>query len=112
MSYGQRRDAQMDEGDYARQLPLLQTPGSYQIALHGTLHTSFQDVIFTSPLQRFSGAGAIPPRRMNLILRQYTLAFFDQTLRGIPSPLLAARTSPFPEAAVLFTSPSDRSQTR
>jgi pimeloyl-ACP methyl ester carboxylesterase len=110
MSYGQRRDTEMDEGDYARQLPLLQTARSYQIALHGTLHTSFQDVIFTSPLQRFSGAGAIPPQRMNLILRQYTLAFFNQTLRGIPSPLLIARTSPFPEATVLFSSASDGTQ--
>ena len=103
MSFGQRRDAEMDEGDYARQLPLLRTAGSYQIALHGTLHTSFQDGILMSPLQRFSGAGAIAPRRMISILRQYTVAFFDQSLRGVASPLLAAKTSPFPEAEVLYS---------
>ena len=105
MSFGQRRDTEMDEGDYARQLPLLRTPGSYQIELHGTLHTSFQDVIFTSPLQRFSGAGGIAPKRMTIILRRYLLAFFDQSLRGVPSPLLAQESSPFPEAKVLFRSP-------
>jgi dienelactone hydrolase len=104
MSFGQRRDAEMDEGDYARQLPMLRTPGSYQAELHGTLHTSFQDQILTSPLQRISGAGSIPPRRMIEILRAYTVAFFDQSLRGIPAPLLSARPSPFPEANALFAS--------
>ena len=104
LSFGQRRDAEMDEGDYARQLPILRTAGSYQIALRGTLHTSFQDGILMSPLPRFSGAGAIAPKRLISILRQYTVAFFDQSLRGVASPLLAAKASPFPEAEVLYSS--------
>ncbi len=112
MSFGQRRDAEMDEDDYARQLPMLRTAGSYQIALHGTLHTSFQDGILMSPLQRFSGAGAIAPKRMISILRQYTVAFFDQSLRGVASPLLAAKTSPFPEAEVLYSSSPAGTQAR
>jgi hypothetical protein len=112
MSFGKRRDIEMDESDYARQLPILQTRGSYQIMLRGTLHTSFQNVIFTSPLQRFSGTGAIPAERMNLILRQYALAFFDQSLRGIASPLLAGRSSPFAEATVLYNSTPDETLTK
>ena len=105
MSPGERRDMEMDEQDYAHQLPLMRKQGDYQISLPGTLHTSFQDGILTSPLQRFSGAGTIPPRRLIPILRAYTVAFFDQSLRGIASPLLSARTSPFPEASVQFSSP-------
>ena len=105
MSPGERRDTKMDDQDYDHQLPLLRKDGDYQIELHGTLHTSFQDVGLTSPVKSISQAGAIPPRRMIMILRQYTLAFFDQSLRGVDSPLLAAQTSPFPEAHVLFRSP-------
>jgi hypothetical protein len=78
--------------------------GDTQIWRPGTLHTSFQDGILTSPLQRFSGAGAIPPRRLIPILRAYTVAFFDQSLRGVASPLLNSKTSPFPEASVQFSS--------
>jgi hypothetical protein len=110
MSFGQRRDHEMDEGDYARQLPLLRKPGDYQIALHGTLHTSFQDVLFTSPLASISGGGAISATRMAPILRQYTVAFFDQSLRGIESPLLGSENSPFPEAMVLFRSAPSHDQ--
>jgi dienelactone hydrolase len=100
MSFGQRRDAEIDEGDYQHQMPMFTRPGSYFISLHGTLHSSFQDGILTSPLQRFSYAGEIPPAHLIPILRQYILAFFDQTLRGTRSPLLAAPRSPFPEATV------------
>ncbi len=100
MSYGRRRDAEIDEEDYEQQMPMFTRPGSYFISLHGTLHTSFQDTILTSPLQRFSYAGKIPPERLISILRAYVLAFFDQSLRGIPSPLLAAPRSPYPEVTV------------
>jgi predicted dienelactone hydrolase len=97
MSFGQRRDTEMDEYDYRQQMPWYTRSGSYFFTVHGTLHTSFQDVILTSPLPSISTAGKIPPSRLVPILRQYTLAFFDQTLRGLPSPLLASQGSPFPE---------------
>jgi predicted dienelactone hydrolase len=105
MSFGERRNAKMDEQDYDLQLPLMKKDGDYQIELRGTLHTSFQDVALTSPIQSISQAGTIPPQRMIQILRAYSVAFFDQSLKGIASPLLAAKVSPFPEAHVLFTSP-------
>ncbi len=108
MSFGQRRDAGMDEGDYARQLPMLMHAGSYQVSVHGTLHTSFQDVLLTSPLARFSGGGAVRGKRMTAILRQYALAFFDQSLRGISSPLLAPGSRPFAEATMVFPAPVDQ----
>ncbi len=104
MSFGERRNATMDEQDYDHQLPLFHRPGDYEIEVHGTLHTDFQDVALTSPLHSISQAGTIDPYRMIEILRRYSVAFFDQSLRGIPSPLLAAKSSPFPEVTVLFAS--------
>lgn len=101
MSYGDRRNTEMDEQDFDRQLPLFSKSGNYRIELRGSVHGSFEDSGLTSPLKSISGAGEIPPHRMITILRGYTLAFFDQSLRGLPSPLLAARTSPFPEAKVV-----------
>ena len=104
MSFGERRDVTMDEQDYDHQLPLFQRRGNYELAVHGTVHSSFQDVALTSPIQSISQAGAIAPYRMIEILRQYSVAFFDQSLRGIPSPLLAEKTSPFAEVTVMFAS--------
>ena len=106
MSFGERRNTTMDEQDYDRQLPLFQRPGNYELEVHGAIHTSFQDIALTSPLKSISNAGDIPPRRMITILRQYSLAFFDQSLRGMSSPLLASKTSPFPEVGVIFSSPA------
>ena len=104
MSYGQRRDIEMDEDDYARQLPSLQRPGGYQMVIKGTTHSSFQDEMLYSPLHRISNGGAIAPARMIEILRAYTLAFFDQTMRGIHSPLLDLPASPFAEVRVHYRS--------
>lgn len=72
--------------------------GAYRVYLHGSTHTSFTDSAIFSPFQRLSGRGTIPARRQFSIVRQYALAFFNQTLRGIRSPLLGAGPSPFPEA--------------
>jgi dienelactone hydrolase len=100
MSFGERRNTEMDEQDFDRQLPLFAKTGNYRIELRGSVHSSFLDIGLTSPLKSISEAGAIPARRMIEILRAYTVAFFDQSLRGVPSPLLAAKSSPFPEAVV------------
>jgi dienelactone hydrolase len=100
MSFGQLRDVTMDEQDYDHQLPLFQRPGNYELAVRGTVHSSFQDNALTSPLKSISQGGAIDPYRMIDILRVYSVAFFDQSLRGIPSPLLAAKKSPIAEVSV------------
>ena len=104
MSFGELRDLKMDEQDYDHQLPLFQKRGNYELAVHGSVHSSFQDVSLTSPFRSISQAGAIDAYRMVEILRQYTVAFFDQSLRGIASPLLTAKKSPFPEVTVIFAS--------
>lgn len=104
MSFGGRRDLEMDEQDYDHQLPLFERRGDYELAVHGSVHSSFQDVSLTSPIRSISQAGAIDPYEMVEILRQYSVAFFDQSLRGIASPLLASKTSPFREVTVLYAS--------
>jgi dienelactone hydrolase len=104
MSFGELRNVTMDEQDYDHQLPLLQRRGNYEFTVHGSVHSSFQDVSLTSPVRSISQAGAIDPYRMVEILRQYSVAFFDQSLRGIASPLLSAKTSPFAEVTVMYAS--------
>ncbi len=104
MTFGQRRDRQMDEQDYAHQLPLLRKPGNYHFSIWGTPHTGFQDTILFSRMRSVSGAGDIAPRSLMTIVRAYSVAFFDQTLRGVPSPLLAQKSSPFSEVTVQFNS--------
>jgi dienelactone hydrolase len=104
MRFGELRDVKMDEQDYDHQLPLFQRRGNYEFAVHGTVHSSFQDVSLTSPIRSISQAGAIDPYRMMEILRRYSVAFFDQSLRGIASPLLSAKKSPFAEVTVMYAS--------
>ncbi|HEV8365746.1 MAG TPA: hypothetical protein VGQ52_19690 [Gemmatimonadaceae bacterium] len=66
----------------------------YDIDIAGTDHGSFSDLMLFFP----SSPGQIDPRRAHEIINAYTLAFFDQYLRGKPSPLLAAPSPSFPEA--------------
>jgi dienelactone hydrolase len=106
MSFGDRRNTKMDQQDYERQLPLLQRPGNYELEVRGSTHNSFQDAALLSPIPSISNAGDIDPRRMIAILRRYSLAFFNQSLRGVASPLLTAKSSPFSEVKALFSSPA------
>ena len=66
----------------------------YDIEIAGTSHGSFSDLTLFFP----SAAGQIDPRRAHEIINAYTIAFFDQYLRGKPSPLLTAPSPSFPEA--------------
>jgi predicted dienelactone hydrolase len=66
----------------------------YEVTIAGTDHGNFSDIVlFMKPL-----AGRTEPRRAHEIINAYTLQFFDQYLKGKPSDLLVAATSPFPEA--------------
>jgi len=66
----------------------------YNIEIAGTNHGSFSDLM----LFFRSAPGQIDPRRAHEIINAYTLAFFDQYLRGKPGPLLAEPSPSFPEA--------------
>jgi predicted dienelactone hydrolase len=65
----------------------------YSVTIAGTDHGNFSDLMlfYRRP------EGRLDPRRAHEIINAYTLAFFDRYLRGTPSPLLSAASSPFSE---------------
>jgi dienelactone hydrolase len=65
--------------------------GGFELTVADTQHASFNDTPLYAPLQRFRAGWNNPPR-VTAALRQYTLAFFGQTLNRTPSPLLTPGT--------------------
>ncbi len=96
----QRVDAALDDSDKA----MFEKFGGYRVFIHGSTHLGFTDKVLVSPFKSLSGAGGIPASRQIFIVRQFVLAFFDQTLRG-KSGLLQTESSPFPEAVYQFVRP-------
>jgi dienelactone hydrolase len=95
LPHAQQVDAALDISDDA----MFRKYGGYRIHLHGATHVSFTDKAIFSPFPSLSGAGKLPPRRQFFIIRQYAVAFFEQTLKGESPALLEAQTSPFREAS-------------
>ncbi|MFT4114978.1 alpha/beta hydrolase family protein [Silvibacterium sp.] len=83
-----------------RDAVMLDRSHALYVSLHGSTHASFTDRSLYSPLRSQSWVGSIPAYREYAILRALTLAFFDQTLRGRPSPLMDGQPHPFPEVTV------------
>ena len=71
--------------------------GGYAFALRQGGHMNFSDTPLYSRLRRYTGAGRIDTQRAFAIVRAYTLAFFDEYLRGIHQPLLDGPSRAFPE---------------
>ena len=71
---------------------------AYHVTVKGTEHFSYSDLSLWSPLFQAAGfTGAIDGKRVLHVMNAYTLAFFDQHLRGRPSPLFEAPSPTFPE---------------
>lgn len=73
----------------------------YNVYVRDAWHINFTDFNLVSPLFKFplwGAMGAIDTRQMERIMNAYTLAFFDQMLKGIPSPLLQGDSPDYPEA--------------
>jgi dienelactone hydrolase len=79
---------------------LLERCGGVRIIIDGLVHADFTDQMFMSPLRRLSSSGSVAPKRVAHILNTYVLAFFQQTLLDIPSPLFSQDAKDFPEATV------------
>jgi hypothetical protein len=64
--------------------------GSYRVVLQrtGTTHADFTDLPFVQAQSRQERAARV---RILQVVRSYTRAFFDKTLRGIRSPLLEGK---------------------
>jgi predicted dienelactone hydrolase len=84
----------------ASDLEAMKRFGAYRVFLHGSTHESFTDHSLFSPLARLSGVGTIPKEHEYEIVRAYTLAFFERTLRGADPQLLKKLPGPYPEATL------------
>jgi dienelactone hydrolase len=71
--------------------------GGYNVELRGIDHENFSDKGFFSPFHSLSGIGDLPMSRAATLIDAYILAFFEQTLRDQPQPLLSDAKPPFPE---------------
>ncbi|PWH13497.1 MAG: hypothetical protein DDG60_10195 [Anaerolineae bacterium] len=69
------------------------------ITILGADHYDFTDIPALSPLAPQLGLkGPIPATRVQSLLMDYTLAFFDYALKGQPAPLLDGPSQVYPEA--------------
>ncbi len=62
-------------------------------------HVNFTDAPYWSPITSQVGlTGPLPGQRGFDIVNAYSVAFFDQELKGEPSPLLQGPSRQYPEA--------------
>lgn len=79
---------------------------AYGITVRGTTHFDFTDLFLYSPVLKFTQAfGPIDGYRMVNIINGYTLAFFDEYLKGEMSPLLDGPSSDYPEVTIEIRNP-------
>lgn len=66
----------------------------YRVDVADTRHLDFSDMIFWGgPLRARDAFGSLTPEHAVEVTRTIVREYFDQTLRGIPAPLLAGRTT-------------------
>ena len=63
----------------------------YRADVRDTLHLDFTDMAFWKPLRDRGALGKLDPVRATDATRRLVREFFDQALRGRPSPLLSGR---------------------
>ncbi len=74
------------------------SPENRVAILQGTAHYDFSDLPAFSPLAAAMGLkGPLNGARVQEIIKTYLVAFFDQTLKGVRSPLLNGPSEQFPE---------------
>ncbi len=93
-----RFTAQLNLEDDERCRAQLAQHGGYRLQIAGTRHVNFSDRPFFAAIPRLVGAGPIDPARAASIIERFTLAFFDESLKGQLSPLLSEGQTDFPEA--------------
>jgi len=90
---------QLDRADNTAVESSLLRFGGYRLYISGTQHLDFSDQPLLPPLRRLEYTGPIEPARIDTILRQTILSFFDETLRNQPSSVLTAPSS-MPEVTI------------
>jgi len=90
-----------EKSDHLNDWVLNTSPASgYSLRVNGSNHINFSDFNMVSPLFKLPQLGilgSIDSRQMERIMNAYILAFFDQTLMGIPSTLFEGISPDFPE---------------
>jgi dienelactone hydrolase len=84
--------------------------GGYDVQVAGINHQNFSDQAFFSPSRKLTRIGDLPQARFAVILNRLIVAFFTQTLKGEPEPLLDSTSQPFPEAKLVVYKPQGQSQ--
>jgi len=94
----------IQKSDHDLETIFSQSPQGYRVVIRGALHFNFSDfAVEFMPLGGPLGMlGSIDGTRGLQIASAYLAAFFGQTLKGEPSPLLQGLSSDYPEAQ--FTS--------
>jgi len=80
---------QLDRADNTAVEASLSHFGGNRLYIRGTQHLDFSDQPLLPPLRRLEYTGPIAPARIDNILRQTVLNFFDQTLRNQPAKSLS-----------------------
>jgi hypothetical protein len=83
-SPAKRREIEFSLTQFASMKRLLSKYGGRWMTIRGIKHINFFDEPMFSPLRR----GRVSPSRVVRIIRQYTVAFFDESLKGIEQPIL------------------------
>jgi predicted dienelactone hydrolase len=90
------------ESEYVREEVYQQVNApAYLLTIQGSAHYDFTDLTLVSPLNAALGfSGGINGDQMVRILNQYSLAFFNRHLKGLPAPLLDSRSADYPEVTI------------
>ncbi len=74
---------------------------AYLIGVKDTVHHNFSDLSLISPLSSALGfMGPINGEQMLRIMNNYTLAFFDRHIKGLPGTLLNGLSAEYPEVSI------------
>jgi pimeloyl-ACP methyl ester carboxylesterase len=98
---------QLDRADNAAVESSLTGFGGYRLYVRGTQHLDFSDQPLLPPLRRLQFTGPIEPARIDTILRETVLGFFDQTLHNQPAAILNTPSS-MPEVTIQHYSPAGK----
>ncbi len=79
---------QLDVQDLDAIRQVIAASGGYLLSIRHARHMDFSDRGLYSPLRRLTECGTIQAEHAIAIIRAYSLAFFDQTLREKSPPLL------------------------
>ncbi|WP_103934194.1 alpha/beta hydrolase family protein [Bryocella elongata] len=90
----------MDRLDFQLTRDSLEHYGGLRVFVEGTQHADFSDQPILPQIENGKMTGPIDPQRSQQVLRALLLGFFDESLRGKPSPLLSPGQGQFPEVRV------------